>query len=86
MSGNLMCVFTSGLRFNVNGETRLPAPLRGSVGNVRVPVAGHIGFGFGAVLAGCFRFLRQAATAYHHARHVHVDRKINIANIDKFPT
>src|SRR6266481_4027506 len=55
------------------------------VGNSPVPIAGHIGFDFGAVLAGCTGFFRRAATMHCHAGHVHVDRKINIANIDKLP-
>ena len=29
------------------------------------------------------RFLRRATAVHHHAGHVHVDRKIHIANIDK---
>src|SRR6266478_5350616 len=51
--------------------------------NFCVPIASHFGFYFDAVLAGCSGFLCRPAIAHQHAWHVHVDRKINIANIDK---
>jgi len=51
------------------------------VGNARAPLASHVGSDSGAVLTGCTSFLRRAAAAHRHAGHVHVDPKINIANI-----
>src|SRR5207247_4653192 len=51
--------------------------------NFRVPIASHFGFYFDAVLAGCPGFLCRASTMHRHALHIHVDHKIDIANIDK---
>src|SRR5205814_1606270 len=76
---------SSDSRFNVNEESALPVPLRALIGNARAPIAGHIGSDFGTVWAGCSGLLRRAASVHHYPRHVHVDGKIHIANIDKLP-
>src|SRR6266403_2038498 len=74
-----------GLLARTQREIRFSFSAWAAEGNFGVPITGHVGSHFGAVLAGCSGFLRRAASAHCHAGHVHVDRKINIANIDKLP-
>src|SRR6266513_2881348 len=48
-------------------KTLLSLSTRTLEGNLGVPITGHVGFDFGAVLAGRSGFLRQAAAAHCHA-------------------
>jgi hypothetical protein len=71
--------------FSVEVKAGLSAAARTFVGKFGHPIAGHAHLDLGAILAGGSYALNRRAFVHLHPRHVHVDRKINIANIDKLP-
>src|SRR6266513_3908325 len=75
--------FASG--FSVEVEAGLSAATRTFVGKFGRPIAGHAHVELGAILAGGSCALNRRAFVHLHARHIHVDDKIHIANIDKLP-
>src|SRR6266481_8796685 len=71
--------------FSVEVEAGLSAAARTFVGKFGRPIAGHAHLDLGAILAGGSCALNRRAFVHLHARHIHVDDKIHIANIDKLP-
>ncbi len=58
--------------------------MRACVVEGRHPVAAHVGFDLGAVLAGYAGGRNRRAAVHHHAGHVHVEVKLDRADIHQF--